>query len=114
MACRRHTYPDKPHHTCNNSICDLALQGVVAKLQSQATIDDGQSDDGTAPPNVRDSPDGAPVLSLVEVVMEEAQRGLEEEESDDDNANDGVTVAGEELYESGSISRCSLYRPNDK
>ena len=43
------------------------------------------------------APDGAALVFLVDVVVEEAADGLEGEGADDDDADDGVAVAGCEL-----------------
>ena len=47
------------------------------------------------------APDGAALVFLVDVVVEEAADGLEGEGADDDDADYGVAVAGCELEGAG-------------
>ena len=50
------------------------------------------------------APDGAALVFLVDVVVEEAADGLEGEGADDNDADDGVAVAGCELEDArGSL-----------
>ena len=46
------TDPDEPNDTRNNSICDLASRRVIGELQAQASFDEGEGQEDTAPPDV--------------------------------------------------------------
>lgn len=72
IATSRDNDPSKPDDTSDHAISYLALNGIIAELQPQSTIDYGHSDESASPPDVGDSPDGAAVLPLVEIVVKES------------------------------------------
>ena len=46
------TNPDEPNDTRNHSVCDLTSRRVIGELQAQASLDEGEGDEDTAPPDV--------------------------------------------------------------
>ena len=44
--------PGEPNDTRNNPVCDLATCCVIGKPQAQASLDEGKSQEDTAPPDV--------------------------------------------------------------
>lgn len=91
------SYPDEPHNTCNNTVCNLPLDCVPTKHQAQPTIDNSHSHYQTAPPDVRNGPDGTSVVLLIHIMMDKPSNWLEDESSDNDNANNRVAITGRQL-----------------
>ena len=83
----------KEHHPGQNAIRDLALRGVVRKLHSQPTVNDSQHDETAAKPDVSLSPEVPATLPHVDIVVNQAQKRLEEEKADDDDTDDWVRFA---------------------
>lgn len=46
------TDPDEPNDPRNNSVCDLASRRVIGELQAQASLDEGEGQEDTTPPDV--------------------------------------------------------------
>lgn len=88
--CNRH--PRDPNHTRYHPIGDFAVAGVAAEAQTQATVDDSQGDEGPTKGDMRKCPDARLALTDIRRVMELTQDGLDGEEDDDDNADDGMVV----------------------
>ena len=103
-----HSDPQHPHHPSNNPVRNLPLGRVSTQLQSQAAIDHRQRDEGAAPPDVSQGPDGAALVLFVEVVVEESEGGLQEEEPDYDDAYYWMAVERWDL-ESGFLREESVW-----
>ena len=100
MSPNSNSHPGEPHHTGNDTIGDAPLDRVVVypcHHQTQATIDHSQSQENPTRPNMGDCPHGTLVVLLVHVMMDEASNGLKGESSNNDDANDGMTIAGRKL-----------------
>ena len=90
------TEPDDPDHAGYNTIGDFASCCVGGELQAQASLNDGEGQDHTAPPHVRGGPNRSPSLADVNGVVEGAEDRLEDESGDDGKADDGVVFV--DLY----------------
>ena len=86
--CNRH--PRDPNHARHNPISDFTVAGVVAEAQTQATVDDTHGDQSPTESDMRNCPDPGLAVTDVRCVVELAKEGLDGEEDDDDNADDGV------------------------
>jgi len=82
----------QPHDAGDDAVRNLARARVARQLQAQAAVDDAQRDDAAAQPDVRVGPEDAAFVGLEEVVVQEAQDGLEEEEDEEDYADYWVVV----------------------
>lgn len=74
----------------NNTVNNLAGARVIRELQAQTAVDDAEGDEGAAEPDVRGGPEGAARGADEAIVVYYAKEGLEEEERDHDDADDGV------------------------
>lgn len=97
MSPDSNSHPNAPHHTGNNTISDLALDGIPTQHQAKATIDHSQRKEDPPRPDMRDCPRGTLVILLIRIMMNEASDGLKNESSDDNNANDRMAIASCEL-----------------
>ena len=76
----------------HDTVRDRRRIGVAGKLQPQASIDHAHDDDDTTEPEVGESVESAVTGAFVDGVVEEPEDGLEDEETDQDDADGGVTV----------------------
>ena len=83
-----HAEPAEPDDAGHNPVRNLAPGGVVGELEAQASLNDGESEENTTPPDVEGGPDGSPLLPNVDGVVEGAESGLEEEAGNDDETDD--------------------------
>jgi hypothetical protein len=88
----RNGHPRDPHHTRHNPIGDFAAATVAAEVQTQPAVDDSHGDERPTECNVGLRPETGLALADVHCVVEHAEDGLDCEESDDDNAENGVVV----------------------
>lgn len=84
------TDPDEPNDTRDDPVCDLASCRVIGELQAQASLDKGEGQEDTAPPDMEGRPDRSPVLLDIDGMVKGAKDGLEEETDDDSETDDGV------------------------
>ena len=82
--------PDEPDDTRNDPICNLAFGCVAGELQAQASLDESEGEEDTAPPDVEGGPDGSSLFADEDGMMEGAEDGLEEESGDDGETDDRV------------------------
>lgn len=94
FSVHRSCHPDEPDNARNDSIRDLAGASVVGQLKTKSTIDDAEGDQDSPKPEVSVRPDLSSLVFLEHDVMEDAENGLEEEQSEDDYANDWMVVGG--------------------
>lgn len=89
--------PYQPHKTGNDTIDNFtgtrAITGASSEFESKTAVDDTKGDSDAADPDVCMCPHGSTSSSLVENVVHPAQGGLEEENGEKDQTNDGVVVA---------------------
>lgn len=86
----RNTEPAKPNDTRNHSICYLASGRVVGELEAQASLNDGEGQNGTAPPDMKVRPDRSLLCSNEGPMVKRTEDGLEDESDDDSDTDDGV------------------------
>ena len=96
-----HAEPAEPDDASHDPISNLATGCVVSELEAQTSLDDGESQENTTPPDVEGGPDGSPLLTNKDGMMEGTEGGLEEEAGDDGETDDRVVFV--ELGHSVSI-----------
>lgn len=96
-AYRGHNHPEKPHHTSNNAVRNLALSGITTQLQPKPTIDDSQSNDNTPQPDVDFCPHRVTIFAFIDGMVVERERWLDKKQAYHNYANDGVSVGGCDL-----------------
>ena len=84
------TEPADPHYARDNSVRYLASRSVIGKFQAQASFDDGEGQDKTAPPDMESRPNRFSLFSDVDGMVKSAESGLEKESGDDSEADDGM------------------------
>lgn len=70
----------------------MTSRRVSSQQETQTTIDHGERDEYTAEPEMCMRPGSAPAMFAESRVVRHAQNGLEEDEAEDDEADDGVRV----------------------
>ena len=83
----------KEHNPGNDAIRNLALRGVVRKFHSQPTVNDSKHDETSAKPDMSMTPEVTVLLTHINIVVNQAQKRLEEEKPDDDDADDWVGIS---------------------
>jgi hypothetical protein len=86
------SHPNQPNDARNYAIRNLAATRVVRDLQAQTAIDDAESDQHAAEPQMRVRPDLAALVLLVHGVVDEAEDWLEEEKAEDYDSDDWVVA----------------------
>jgi hypothetical protein len=104
LAHNRRDNPQQPHEGRDDGVGgDLALvgpeagegRGVGREQQAEPAVDDAERDDDATEPDVCVGPEGAARVLLELHVVDEAEKRLEEEECEDEDADDGVGVRQE-------------------
>lgn len=86
------------HDAGTNGIADdgpLARSHEARPLresEAETAVDDAENNGNAAEPDVAVGPNGAGVVALEEDVVQEAEDGLESEQGEQDDADDGVSV----------------------
>jgi hypothetical protein len=80
----------EPDNTSHDAICNLARGSVVGKHETEATIDHAQGDDSPTKPKMGVRCEGSLALLLEALVVEETENGLEKDENEQDNSDDGM------------------------
>ena len=70
---------------------------VSTHHQAQAAIGHAQGQEDPARPDMRDCPHSALLILLIYVMVDEASNRLKDESTDNNDADNGMTVAGREL-----------------
>lgn len=87
---RRHDGPHQPDQPGHHAIRDFAFPGVIAQFEAESAVDDTERDQNPTEPDVGCGPDVAFAGSLKDEMMDVTESGLEHEEGDDDETEDGV------------------------
>ena len=88
----RHQCPYQPDQPGHHAVCDFSLLGVTAHFEAESAVNDPERDQDPTVPDVCRGPDVPPAGSLEGEVMEVTEGGLDYEEADDDEANNGVVL----------------------
>ena len=88
-----HSQPHQPDDSSNDGVRYFPFDSVPAELETQAPVDDAERHDDATPPDVGDGPDCALGGLAVDFVVEDCENGLEVQAADDDDADDGMSVA---------------------
>lgn len=80
------------HNASYNAIPDSRFVRLVCKLQSEAAVDDAYEDQDATEPKVRQGVEGACAGAFVDGVVDESEDGLDDEETNNNNADGGVAV----------------------
>lgn len=75
--------------------CTLARgheASLLRKTETKTAVHDSEENDDAAKPDVAVRPDCACVVTLEEDVVQEAEQGLEDQQCEDNNANDGMSI----------------------
>lgn len=88
------TNPEEPHEAGDHTVCNFSFRCITTQHQTQATVDNSQSDKDATPPDMNDRPDCTLVLFLVDGVVKQSKGSLDKKSTDDNYADNRVAVAG--------------------
>lgn len=99
----RNRHPREPDHARHDPIGDFAVPRVGAEAQTETAVDDTQCNETPAEGNVRHGPNAGLAVTDVDRVMKLTQNGLNGEQANHDDADDGMSIV--DLVDI-TISRC--------
>ena len=85
-------HPQEPHQSRDDPIHDFTVFRVAAELEAESAVDDAERDESPTQGHVRERPHRTLPGALKNHVVHLAEEGLDREEDDDQDPNDGVVV----------------------
>lgn len=92
LAVDRGSDVSQPHDSRNDTVCNLSLARVVREAQTETAVDDAESDDDAAQPQVTVAPEHAARVLLEHEVVQKTEDWLEEQQNEDDDSDNWVCV----------------------
>ena len=80
------------HYPCDDSPNNLTTGCIGCQLPSKAAIDGSKNEEASSDPNMAQRKACFPLAFSIEVVVKPTTDRLEEQETDDDHANDGMRI----------------------